>query len=86
MLYAPASWIYRAVLAVWVVGWLGSIPCLLGYASALLMGWQLIGVPLAGLYRLLKAARPGRFDAPHRTASRPGAGRRRHAARRRADS
>jgi putative peptide zinc metalloprotease protein len=68
MLYAPASWIYRAVLAVWVVGWLGSVQAWLGYAAALLMGWQLIGMPLAGLHRLLAA--PGLADSMRRTARR----------------
>ena len=46
VLYAPASWLYRAVFSVWLVGWLGSVHAWLGDAAALLCAWQLLLAPL----------------------------------------
>ena len=53
--YAPASWLYRAVLSVWIAGWLGSIQAWMGYAAALALGWGLVGAPLVQLVRSLLA-------------------------------
>jgi putative peptide zinc metalloprotease protein len=53
--YAPASWLYRALLSVWIVGWLGSIQAWMGYAAALALGWGLVGAPLVHLAASLLA-------------------------------
>jgi putative peptide zinc metalloprotease protein len=53
--YAPVSWLYRAMLSVWIVGWLGSIQAWMGYAAALAFGWALLGAPLVHWARCLLA-------------------------------
>lgn len=63
VLYAPVSWLYRAVLAVWIVGWLGSVQAWLGEAVAVLFAWQLLGAPLL-------AARARLRDSPLNLAAR----------------
>jgi len=53
--YAPASWLYRAALSVWIVGWLGSIQAWMGYAAGIALGWSLVGTPLVQLVKSLFA-------------------------------
>jgi putative peptide zinc metalloprotease protein len=46
VLYSPVSWLYRAALSVWIVGWLGSVQAWLGEAAGALFAWQLLVAPL----------------------------------------
>ncbi len=50
-LYAPAAWIYRAMLLLWVAGWLGSVSRIAGLTVlALALVW-LVAIPLIRLLR-----------------------------------
>jgi putative peptide zinc metalloprotease protein len=44
--YAPAALVYRVLIALTLVGWVGGVSFVLGGALALYFGWSLIGQPL----------------------------------------
>ena len=49
--YAPAAWLYRAVIGVALVGWAGAISFLFGSVLAVWFAWSLLGQPLVRLVR-----------------------------------
>ncbi len=66
--YAPASWLYRAGLAVAIVGWIGSWSMVLGGLAAVVMLGTLLVMPVLGFWRrLLRLSLP---DAQRRRALR----------------
>lgn len=51
--YAPASWLYRAVLSIAIAGWVGSLSTLLGLLVGCALAFLLLGKPLLGFWRNL---------------------------------
>lgn len=68
LLYAPASWLYRVVLSVAIVGWIGSWSMVLGLLAGVAMLGTLLVMPVVIFWRrLLRLALP---DAQRRRALR----------------
>ncbi|WP_298596939.1 PqqD family peptide modification chaperone [Zoogloea sp.] len=68
LLYAPASWLYRVVLSVAIVGWIGSWSRVLGLLAGVAMLGTLLVMPVVIFWRrLLRLALP---DAQRRRALR----------------
>ena len=68
LLYAPASWLYRVVLSVAIVGWIGSWSMVLGLLAGVAMLGTLLVMPVVVFWRrLLRLALP---DAQRRRALR----------------
>lgn len=51
--YAPASWLYRAVLSMVIVSWVGGISMFLGLLASGILAYFLIGKPLLAFWRYL---------------------------------
>lgn len=51
--YAPASWLYRAVLSIMIVSWVGGISMFLGLLAGVALAFFLIGKPLLGFWKYL---------------------------------
>ncbi len=59
LLYAPASWLYRVVLSVAIVGWIGSWSMVLGLLAGVAMLGTLLVMPVVIFWRrLLRQALP----------------------------
>ncbi len=66
--YAPAALVYRWIVSLAIVAWLGSVSVLLGAGIALYLAWGLVVMPLAGAWRWLHGA--ALADAQRRAARR----------------